>query len=292
MSRVQEQSLEERPQERIKVWRPQGTAGVEVELFDNIPSFDLPPVYFDGYYEFTVARASSYRFRYMNAVHRFSSVDNLFFVQRPGETFSATSRDGLSATARILRLYPELMADMKEALRLKTGLPYFPSMTADENLNAPIAKLATETINAFDGGATGLECESRLLRLMHAVLKHLSDTPPPEVKLGKEHKAVSLVKEVLHAHLEATVKLDDLAALTHLNKFYLLRVFQRDVGMSPHEYQMGLRVNRSKHLLAKGEKPANVAFDLGFLDQAHFTRTFKSYTQTTPGRFQKLSLAS
>ena len=124
---------------------------------------------------------------------------------------------------------------------------------------------------------------------MHTALTHLSDTPPPEPKLGQEHHAVSLVKEVVHAHLAEEVKLDHLALLANLNKFHLLRVFQRDLGMSPHAYQMRLRLNMSKRLLAKGEKIADVAFDLGFSDQAHFSRAFKRYTKTTPGKFRKLS---
>ena len=164
-------------------------------------------------------------------------------------------------------------------------------MTAANALNAPLASLLKETMLSFDEPSGHLERESRLFGLLYSVLKHCSDSPPPEMKLGKEHKAVSLVKEVVQAHVEQELRLGHLAQLTQLSRFYLTRVFKRDVGMSPHEYQMGLRVHHAKNKLAKGERAADVAFDLGFADQAHLTRTFKRYTQTTPGRFQKLSLA-
>ena len=284
------QMPQDHPQERIKVWRPQGFAGLEVELFENISVLEIPNVYFDGFYEMTVARGGNIKLHYMHTNYHLVAFKNLFLVQHPGETVKAINGDDI-ATAYTLRLYPEVMTSVKAALGLKTDVPYFPSMLSEERLNAPIAKLASEALTALDLGASHLECESRLLGLMHAVLTHMSDTPPPEEKLGDEHSAVSLVKEVLHAHVEETVRLEDLASLTNLSTFHVIRVFKRDVGLSPHEYQTNLRLTRAKGLLAQGEKIMDVALDVGYSDQAHFTRTFKRYTLTTPGKFQRLSCA-
>ena len=128
--------------------------------------------------------------------------------------------------------------------------------------------------------------------LLHATLKHCSTSVNLEQALGKEPRAVAVVKDALHAAPEVDVTLDDLAALTGLNKFYLNRVFSKEVGVSPHQYQLGLKVQRAKDKLAKGEEIADVAFDLGFSDQAHLTRTFKRFTLTTPGRFQTHTLSS
>ena len=169
---------------------------------------------------------------------------------------------------------------------------YIPNICTPEVLNDLLAKLLTDTIRSFDKAATHLERECKLLGFLHAVLKHCSDSPPPEVKLGREHKAVSLVKEVLHAHPELDVILDDLGSVTNLSKYHLTRVFQREVGVSPHKYQTGLRVNRAKDRLVQGAELVDVALELNFSDQAHFTRTFKAYTQTTPGRFRRDSLES
>ena len=275
---------------RIKVWRPQGFTGIEVELFDNLDHLHMPRSFLDGFYEITVARGHQCKLYYMGAEHRFWSKEDRFLVQHPGETLSG-SGVGSSAkplTARTLRLYPKAMAAARAALGLKTEIPYFPSMFADERLNAPLARLAGETISAFDEGASFLECESRLLGLLYAALSHLSDSPPPRLELGQEHQAVSLVKAVLHAHPEVEHRLDDLA---QLNKFYLWEVFKRDVGLSPDQYQTGLRVHKAKGLLAQGTSVVQAALEAGFSDQSHLTRVFKKYTQVTPGKFQRHSLA-
>ena len=111
-----------------------------------------------------------------------------------------------------------------------------------------------------------------------------------ERKLGREHRAVRLVREVLELHPEHDNTLSELAALTQLNQHYLYRVFQRDVGLSPHSYQTSLRVHRVKDLLAAGVSIAQASLELGFTDQSHLTRVFKKYMTTTPGQFQRDSL--
>ena len=278
-----------RPQERIKVWRPQGFAGVELECFDNVRDLVIEPFVMQGY-EVTVVLRGTAKLRFAEQSYQWKGVDHLFLVQHLNEVFSGETQGEQPNSAWTLRLFPEGMSSLLHDLGQADKPIYFPEMTARDALNAPLASLLIETMLSFDEPHSHLERETKLLGLTYAVLKHCSDSPPPETKLGKEHKAVSLVKEIVQAHVEQELRLEHLAQLTNLSKFYLTRVFKRDVGLSPHEYQMGLRAHRAKGRLAEGERAADVAFDLGFSDQAHLTRTFKRYTQTTPVRFQKFSL--
>ena len=278
------------PEERIKVWRPQGFTGLELDTFESVPDLHIP-VYFLNGYEFTVAFKSAVTMRYMKTTQYLETGQGLFFVQHPGETVGASTQ-GAPSTACTLRLYPEAMKNVTQALGLENDLPFFPSMLTAEKINDAFVPLVVETVRSFDRPASHLERESRLMGLLYAVLKHCSDTPPPEVRLGNEPKAVTLVKDALHSAPEMDVKLDDLASLTGLNKFYLGRVFSKEVGISPHQYQLGLRVQRAKDKLARGETLVDIAFDMGFSDQAHFTRVFKKFTLTTPGRFQRNTLTS
>ena len=276
--------------ERIKVWRPQGFEEVELECFENLKDLVLEPFVLHGY-DITVMLEGDCKLGYAGENYQWENANNLFMVQHPNEVGTLDTRSERCMSGWTLRLFPKAMTSLLNDLEQADGPIYFPEMTAANALNAPLASLLKETMLSFDEPSGHLERESRLFGLLYSVLKHCSDSPPPEMKLGNEHRAVSLVKEVVQAHVEQELRLGHLAQLTNLSKFYLTRVFKRDVGLSPHEYQTGLRVHRAKDRLAKGERAADVAFDLGFADQAHLTRTFKRYTQTTPGRFQKLSLA-
>jgi len=211
-------------------------------------------------------------------------------MQHIGETVSGVSLEEKPISVWTLRLFPELMEEVGRSLHMVDQPVYFPAMLAQDALNASLARLVRDTVQACDEPASRLERESRLLGLMHAVFTHCAETPPRDAELGREHRSVEKVKEAIRAQPGSDVSLDALSALTGLSKFHLLRVFKREVGVTPHLYQTCLRVHLAKVELGRGHDLAQVALGLGFADQAHFTRVFKRYTQVTPGRFRGGSL--
>jgi AraC-like DNA-binding protein len=72
-----------------------------------------------------------------------------------------------------------------------------------------------------------------------------------------------------------------------LSRFELIRRFRADTGMTPHAFQVNLRIARARALLAAGVTPAAVAADCGFADQSHLTRTFKRAVGVSPGRYAR-----
>ncbi|MCA1941243.1 MAG: helix-turn-helix transcriptional regulator, partial [Caenispirillum bisanense] len=87
-------------------------------------------------------------------------------------------------------------------------------------------------------------------------------------------------------HLDDDIALDDLAAVSGLSRFQLVRAFRRATGFPPHAYLMQRRLAAAKDLLRAGQPPAQVAAAVGLYDQAHFTRRFKQLYGITPGAYQ------
>ena len=81
------------------------------------------------------------------------------------------------------------------------------------------------------------------------------------------------------------VSLDTLAHEAGIGPFHLCRVFRRDIGLSPHAYQVHVRMRLAKSLLMEGMPISHVAAESGFADQAHLTRHFKRMFGVTPGRY-------
>jgi AraC-like DNA-binding protein len=73
-----------------------------------------------------------------------------------------------------------------------------------------------------------------------------------------------------------------------VSKYHLLRTFEREHGMTPHTYQVQLRLALAVALLAAGAPVSRAAYDAGFTDQSHLTRRFKEYVGLTPGAFARL----
>lgn len=89
----------------------------------------------------------------------------------------------------------------------------------------------------------------------------------------------------LRENFARQVRLNDLAALTGRTQFQIIRAFRKELGITPHALLIRIRVERGTALLAQGEPIAGVAAEVGFVDQAHFTRHFKRVHATTPRRF-------
>mgnify|MGYP002278480471 CR=1 FL=1 len=66
---------------------------------------------------------------------------------------------------------------------------------------------------------------------------------------------------------------------------HLRRTFQQAVGMSLKDYGQIVRFHRALRMLVSSQiKPAEVAYECGYADQAHMARSFKRFGGFTPSR--------
>ncbi len=68
---------------------------------------------------------------------------------------------------------------------------------------------------------------------------------------------------------DSSVSLAELAALSDVSRFLLLRGFAHEIGITPHAYLVQRRVRLARRLLADGQTPAQAALQAGFADQSH-----------------------
>jgi AraC-like DNA-binding protein len=100
-------------------------------------------------------------------------------------------------------------------------------------------------------------------------------------------KAVNRALEFLQARACDRISLEDASRASGVGPFHLIRLFQKHVGLTPYAYLTQVRVAKSRKLLRLGEPVAQVALDVGFADQAHFTKRFKQLTGTTPALYAR-----
>jgi AraC family transcriptional regulator len=94
-------------------------------------------------------------------------------------------------------------------------------------------------------------------------------------------------REVLHDRYADPLSLDDIADAVGIEPERLARGFRRAYGESLGDYLRRIRVNAAARLLASTDEPiSRVAGEVGFADQAHLTRWFGRYLETTPGKYR------
>ena len=72
-----------------------------------------------------------------------------------------------------------------------------------------------------------------------------------------------------------------------LGYHHFRKVFSESVGMSPKEYRVSCRIERSQELILEGKLELTEISDvLGYTDQAAFAKQFKRVTGMTPGAYR------
>lgn len=115
--------------------------------------------------------------------------------------------------------------------------------------------------------------------------RHLGDrSGHDEVAHGGSSVAEDL-RDLLDARLFVGITLAEAGRILGVSPAHLVRAFTHRFGISPHRYLVGRRIDVARPRLLEGQSLARVAADVGFHDQAHFTRHFKRHVGTTPGRY-------
>ncbi|QKZ13579.1 AraC family transcriptional regulator [Spirosoma sp. KUDC1026] len=104
--------------------------------------------------------------------------------------------------------------------------------------------------------------------------------------------AVSLTnrfKELLFTHVRTHHRVTDYATLLHITPNHLNKTVKAITGKSPTKWIDEAIVLEAKVLLSQRTTSISlVAADVGFTDQAYFTRLFKKQEGITPSTFQKM----
>lgn len=143
--------------------------------------------------------------------------------------------------------------------------------------------LKSETAHEYPYGRLFFETASQLLAI-HLLKNYCTvNYKVPEYTSSLSHKNLQLVTDYIHSHLHQNISLDSLAALVNMSSYHFSRLFKQSTSFAPHQYIIHCRIEKSKELLKKTNKPiSQIATELGYANQSHFTRLFKQHTQMIP----------
>jgi AraC family transcriptional regulator len=134
-------------------------------------------------------------------------------------------------------------------------------------------------LHASDAGAP-LAAEGLALELLAAARREREPRARRPAWLGA-------AEELLRARTGECLRLSDVACELQLPTVEVAHAFRRHLGVSVGEYGRRLRIEWAAREVVRGDRPlAEIAAEAGFADQSHFTRLFRRYIGTTPGRYR------
>jgi len=101
------------------------------------------------------------------------------------------------------------------------------------------------------------------------------------------------VTEFIHANLSDGLSLPDMASSVQMGPCHFARAFKASTGMSPHQFVLRRRIESA---LKKLKEPhvdlADLAYDLGFSSQGHFSTVFHKLVGVTPSSYRERVLST
>lgn len=260
------------PDDRINVsyFSVDGYGSAELCVADNV-STEMP-LQFDNYWQVRVITCGDARFR-GRQFDREVDKGTLILIP-PGEIFGMSPLSNGGFSCRTLRICSTETSPLEPSV-----VSWLPVAGGETLIASFLAKMGSRTV------ARATQAERAIAEFTSAV-KSTAAT----VSFGARvvyPPAIELAHSYLRDHFAAPLKLCDLAVVSGLSSFYLQRHFTSHVGISPHRYQVLVRVLNARKLLKTSIAIAEVAQRTGFFDQSHFTSCFYRLVGVTPGRYQR-----
>ncbi|MEZ4294110.1 MAG: AraC family transcriptional regulator [Polyangiaceae bacterium] len=197
--------------------------------------------------------------------------------KEPGEMFR-TLDVRAPMTLRVLQL------DESEVERLLDGRPRTHFRARQSPLDRPRMQRLLARMDGLLHAPGRLEREELLLSIIEDYV-YPNLEAPPRLPVARPSRAMRAAHEHIRAHYDEEIRLHTLASLAGVHEVYLVRCFRQTYGLTPHAFQIELRLDAARRALLDGLSCAAAAALVGFHDQSHMTRHFKRNLGVTPGRF-------
>lgn len=93
--------------------------------------------------------------------------------------------------------------------------------------------------------------------------------------------------DYIETHIFDKFNLNELSKMAHINKFGFAKKFKVATGMTPMNYILMRKIFSSKKAIQSDTELTDIAYQYGFTDMAHYSKTFKRFIGISPKQYKK-----
>jgi AraC-like DNA-binding protein len=207
-----------------------------------------------------------------------------YYVSRPGEAVGVRCIGPCRALHVIVPAYLFWSGD-------DAGRSCFSLRPARDALLLQLA----HTLLAIKEDAQSHLLVSPVMDLMVGRLRQLRIQAAPAAAATKKttlpHWRLHRVDSYVKAHLSERITLQDMAAAAGLSPMHFAAQFRAATGYRPHQYLLLCRLEKAKQLMVDPARSVlDIALEVGFQTQSHFTTVFKRLAGKTPREWRSCCL--
>jgi AraC family transcriptional regulator len=151
--------------------------------------------------------------------------------------------------------------------------------------NGPATQFASLQIRRAVGSLDPLGIEAMAFHCLLALAKDAWNRQNHQT-IGTAHtRRIRNAIELMSQELSGRCSLTSISREVGMSPFHFARTFSGLVGLPPHQYLLWLRLRRSALMLRQGASVTAAAFNNGFDNLSHFSRSFRRRFGVNPSKY-------
>jgi AraC family transcriptional regulator of arabinose operon len=178
--------------------------------------------------------------------------------------------------------------------------PYYLTLLKRDDFTLPIypdlaSKIDRLFADAYDTLSNGFNqqsiiCVAQVVRHILGLLFFNNKAFSPNTKTSR-FRSMDQVVHYMKEHIDSTLTVDQMAGRAGLSTAHFSRLFTQQIGFSPTEYFIHLKMQRAcRFLTLTALSVKEISSRLGYSDQYYFSRIFHKVMGTAPAAYRQVQL--
>jgi len=240
----------------------------------------------DGSYYYTNKRSSTLAFEYVLQGKGLLEINSLTYHPQPGDVYILQPHSCFEVTTNLVdpwtKLWFWLNGDLMENI-----LSAYHLVNVYYIEDCPVKHLFEKIYETAADKTTDKQViQNRLLTIFYEIIVETSSVVARR-KLDISDEALK-IKNYLDNHIESQVSLKELSDLAQKSPAQTIRLFKRQIGMTPYAYFLNKKIEQAKILLYNSDITIrDIAARLCFNDEYYFSNIFKQKAGLSPLHYRR-----